>query len=84
MSVYVDNQQIKHKRMIMCLMFADSLQELLDMATNIDLDHKWLGTDRMPHFWPCKSYRAKAVALGAKEVNVRYFFTVEKQHKGEW
>ncbi len=70
MSVYVDDMKALFGRMVMCHMFADSSGELLAMAERIGVQRKWLqypGTYR-EHFDICLSKRAKAVALGAKEV----------------
>lgn len=72
--VYVDNMH-QHKignyrGMKMSHMIADTTEELLDMATKIGVDHKWIqyqGTAR-EHFDICLSKRKKAVSLGAKEI----------------
>lgn len=56
--------------MMMCHMVADSREELDAMADKIGVARKWIqypGSNR-EHYDICKSKRAKAVALGAKEV----------------
>ena len=75
--VYVDdmyNSPIgKFGRMKMSHMVADSTAELLEMATKIGVDHKWIqypGTAR-EHFDICLSKRKKAIACGAKEITWR-------------
>jgi len=72
--VYVDNMYNspvgKFGRMKMSHMLADTSDELLEMATTIGVDHKWIqnaGTVR-EHFDICMSKRKKAVKAGAKEI----------------
>jgi len=69
-TVYVDSMQARFGRMVMCHMMADSTDELLAMADAIGVARKWIqkpGT-RLEHFDICKSKRAAAVKLGAKEI----------------
>jgi len=56
--------------MVMCHMVADTHRELLAMATEIGVKHKWLQEhgDYREHFDICRSKRALAVAAGALEV----------------
>lgn len=75
--VYVDdmyNHPVgKFGRMKMSHMIADTTEELLDMATKIGVNHKWIqhpGAAR-EHFDICLSKRKKAVQLGAKEITWR-------------
>ena len=73
MAVYVDDAMIPFKGMLMCHMLADSRAELLDMATYLDTDHKWLqkpGTHK-EHFDICAARRARALALGAIAITYR-------------
>ena len=42
MSVYVDDMEAGFGRMVMCHMWADKLDELLDMADAIGVQRKWL------------------------------------------
>lgn len=70
MSVYVDEAVWPFGRMMMCHMVADSREELDAMADQIGVARRWIqypGSNR-EHYDICKSKRAKAVALGAKEV----------------
>lgn len=72
MSVYVDNMRAPYRGMIMCHMFADTTDELLDMANRIGVDTRWIqdaGTAR-EHFDIALSKRKIAVRLGAKEVGM--------------
>lgn len=75
--VYVDDMYKspigKLGRMKMSHMVADTTEELLEMATKIGVNHKWIqypGTAR-EHFDVCLSKRNKAVELGAKEITWR-------------
>jgi hypothetical protein len=54
-------------------MIADSTDELLDMATKIGVNHKWLqdkGTYQ-EHFDICASKKKLAIQYGAKEITMR-------------
>lgn len=42
MSIYVDDVAHKFGNMTMCHMWADSLEELLEMADKIGVQRKWL------------------------------------------
>ena len=42
MSVYVDDMEAGFGRMVMCHMWADTLDELLEMADAIGVQRKWL------------------------------------------
>jgi len=73
MSVYVDDMNANFGRMIMSHMIADSTQELLEMATAIGVDHKWIqdtGTYK-EHFDISKSKRVLAIKQGAIPVTYR-------------
>lgn len=81
MTAYVDDVRHRFGRMVMCHMWADTLDELLSMADRIGVDRKWLqrpeGTvdaNGRPlrgmgaswvHFDICMSKKAKALAAGA-------------------
>lgn len=73
MGVYVDGGGYLYGRMKMCHMVADTRDELLAMADAIGVQRKWLQKHGQPdeHFDVCKSKRAAAVKLGAKEVTGR-------------
>lgn len=73
MSVYVDSTRAPFRGMIMCHMIADETQELLDMAASIGLAHKWIQKKGTPkeHFDVSLGYRAKAIAVGAIEIDRR-------------
>lgn len=70
MAVYIDKMNAKYKRMIMCHMFADSEDELKEMARKIGVDTKWIqypGSYRV-HFDICLAMKEKALSLGAVEI----------------
>lgn len=65
MAVYVDDVAHPFKHMIMCHMWADSLEELLAMATLLGIQHKWL---QKP---PKASWVHFDVALGKKKLAIQ-------------
>lgn len=68
MSVYVDDVRWPFGRMIMCHMWADSVDELLNMADKIELPHKWIQKPpkaRWIHFDISLSLKKKAIVFGA-------------------
>ncbi len=72
MSVYVDPSRHPFGRMLMCHMWADTLDELLATAGRIGVAHKWLQQPPKAswvHFDIAKSKRALAVAFGAIETD---------------
>lgn len=82
MAVYVDAMQASLGRMIMCHMVADTDEELHEMADRLGLDRKWHqkpGTEHS-HYDICKSKRAQAIRLGAKEIDRRGLVDII-QHK---
>lgn len=66
--VYVDDVAIPFRNMIMCHMWADTLAELLTMATIIGVHHKWLQQPPKAswiHFDIAKSKKDMAIRYGA-------------------
>jgi len=83
-SVYVDDMRAPFGRMIMCHMVADTRAELLAMADAIGVARKWIqkaGTTH-EHFDVCLSSRAKAVKLGAVEIDGRRLYEISKARVG--
>jgi hypothetical protein len=73
MSVYIDNFNAGYGRMKMCHMVADTTSELLEMATKIGVQLKWIqekGTYN-EHFDICLSKKQKAIEIGAIEIGFR-------------
>ena len=71
MTIYVDNMNAGYGRMKMCHMFADSDEELLEFAKKIGVQTKWHqypGTIKS-HFDICLRKKAKAIELGAIEID---------------
>lgn len=68
MTVYVDDVRHKYGRLVMCHMWADTLDELLEMSDNIGVNRKWL---QLPpkaswvHFDIALSKKALALENGA-------------------
>lgn len=80
MSVYVDDMRAPFGNMVMCHMWADSDEELLEMADKIGVQRKWIqghqtlsfGKHRNAswvHFDIALSKRALAVRFGAIETD---------------
>jgi len=77
MTVYVDDmyktKMGQYGRMKMSHMIADTRAELLDMASKIGLDEKYLQKKGQPqeHFDISMSYRSRAIENGASEITMR-------------
>jgi hypothetical protein len=72
MTVYVDQPAYPYRRMIMCHMVADTLDELHVMAAKIGVARHWFQSHAStPHYDICKSKRALAVKFGAIEADRR-------------
>lgn len=83
MAVYVDDMRAPFGRMIMCHMIADTYEELMDMAQQIKVSARWIqypGTYK-EHFDICLSMRARAVELGAIEIEWEQLGCMEAQRK---
>lgn len=66
MTVYVDDMFAPYRRMLMCHMVADDVEELHQMADKIGVARKWYQGD---HYDICKAKREQAIRLGAKAVS---------------
>lgn len=73
MTIYVDDMRANYGRMIMCHMLADTDEELHSMASKIGVARRWHQKPGTPHshYDICMSKRAKAVELGAVEIDRR-------------
>lgn len=78
--VYVDSAYLQFRGMKMCHMLADTQEELHAMADKIGLDRKWhqRGASTQ-HYDVCKSKRALAVKLGAKEIGRKELVALIRQ-----
>jgi len=65
MPVYVDNLKHPYRRMKMCHMLADTLDELHHMADTIGLKRKWFQNHSTPHYDICQAKRKLAIEAGA-------------------
>lgn len=82
MSVYVDSAFIPYRRMKMCHMLADSLDELHTMAGRIGVARRHFQLDSSaPHYDICKSKRALAVKFGAVEIERRKLVELLHKHR---
>lgn len=85
MSIYVDKSANNFGRMVMCHMIADTPDELHEMAVELGLERRWFqANSSTPHFDICKSKRARAIALGAVELDRRPFVDVMKRIRQTW
>jgi hypothetical protein len=83
MAVYVDDMKADYGRMKMCHMLADTSQELLEMASKIGVERKWIqypGTFR-EHFDIALSKRALAVKHGAMEITWRQAGIMQRERR---
>lgn len=88
MSVYVDAsiwplRAYGGRRMMMCHMIADTLEELHKMADRIGMQRKWFQDKSVPHYDICKSKRAQAVKLGAIECDRRTYVGHMRRIRGD-
>lgn len=68
MTVYVDDVAIPYRRMKMCHLWADTVEELLAMVDRIGVDRKWLQQPPKAswvHFDVCINKKALALKAGA-------------------
>jgi hypothetical protein len=69
MSVYVDSGVIPYRRMKMCHMIADSLEELHAMADKIGIKRQWFQNETTPHYDICQEKKKLALSFGAIEAD---------------
>ena len=81
MSVYVDNARLPFRRMLVCHMTADTLDELHEMAQIIGIKRQWFQNKSIPHYDICLSKRILAVQCGAIEETTRE--TVARKWKAQ-
>lgn len=81
MPVYVDKQQNQYRRMKMCHMLADTVDELHAMADLIGIKRRWFQNHNTPHYDICQSKRADAVKLGAIEIGRREVVALIRKHR---
>jgi hypothetical protein len=69
MAVYVDSGKIEYRRMKMCHMIADTVEELHEMADKIGVKRQWFQNESTPHYDICQSKRELAISYGAIEAD---------------
>lgn len=69
MAIYVDAAIHPYRGQKWCHMIADTLDELHDMAEQLDLKRSWFQDKRVPHYDLAPSKRILAIQFGAKEVD---------------
>lgn len=75
--VYVDSAFIPFRRMKMCHMIADTLEELHGMAEAVGMRREWFQVNAsFPHYDIAKSRRKRAIELGAVVLERRAYFGV--------
>ena len=67
--VYVDDMRAKYRRMKMCHMVADTIEELHGMADKIGIKRKWFQDGKIKHYDICLEKRKLAVQNGAMEIS---------------
>ena len=83
MTVYVDKARNGYRRMIMCHMIADTLDELHAMAEAIGMRREWFQPTSFPHYDVSLSRRSEAVQRGAVELERREFVLVMRKLRAE-
>lgn len=84
MSVYVDKAQNKFRRMNMCHMIGDTLEELHEMADRIGIKREWFQEDAStPHYDLSKTRRKLALEAGAIELDRKEFVAVIQRLRAE-
>lgn len=86
MAVYVDPAQHPYGRMIMCHMWADTEEELHEMARKLGLRRSWYQTPPKAswnHYDVSKGKRAEAIRLGAIETDQYGPIEHEARRKGD-
>ena len=81
--VYVDQMRAPLKRMIMCHMVADTLEELHAMAEKIGMKREWFQDKRWPHYDVSLTRKKLAIKYGAKEITRRELMNWMKAKKNE-
>jgi hypothetical protein len=83
-TVYVDDMRAKFGRLIMCHMIGDTADELHAMAAKIGVARKWFQQPPKAswrHYDIALSMRAKAIKLGAVEMQLRCVPAWVREHQ---
>lgn len=82
MAVYVDSGKIAYRRMRMCHMIADTVEELHSMADKIGIKRAWFQNHNTPHYDICQSKRLEAINLGAVEADRKKVVELIRKYRG--
>ena len=81
MSVYVDKARNRFGRMIMCHMFADTIDELHEMAQIIGMKKEWYQSKSTPHYDVSLSRKRLALQVGAIEIDARKVVEIIRKYR---
>lgn len=81
--IYIGTREYKYGRMLMSHMVSDNLNELHDFADKLGIAWRHFQDKKgKPHYDICKKMKAKALTIGAKEVDDREIVSILKNfHK---
>jgi hypothetical protein len=83
MSVYVDDAAIPYRRMKMCHLVADTIEELHTMAERLGLRRWFQAHASFPHYDICLSKRERAIELGAKPITRQQLVLFMRRARGQ-
>lgn len=81
MAVYVDKARNPYGRMIMSHMIGDNLEDLFAMARDIGMQASWFQPHSFPHFDVSRARRARALELGAIEIDRREIVSLMRSYR---
>lgn len=81
MTVYVDTARNKYKRMVMCHLLADTLEELHTFAARLGMKREWFQPVSTPHYDLSLSRRALALKYGAVEIDERKVVEIIRMYR---
>lgn len=81
MPVYVDKARNNYKRMIMCHLLADTIDELHLFAEQIGLKREWFQNGSTPHYDLSLTKRKVAINHGAKEIDNKQVVEIIKKYR---
>lgn len=81
MPVYVDKARNSFKRMIMCHLLADTLEELHSFAKQIGLKREWFQNGSTPHYDLSLTKRRWAIKNGAVEIDNQKVVEIIKKYR---
>lgn len=80
--VYIDSANISYRRMKMCHMVADTLEELHSMADQIGVSRRYFqDKTKYHHYDICLTKKRQALKLGAIEISSRELILKMRQNR---